>query len=277
MTPGEGQRGPSGWFRRFAARNPLTLFFLLAYGIGWLLWLPLICSRKGLGLISADLDFSWAIPGSFSPLVAALLVQWASTQNPKFGFFMGSTWRLLAGFGFGFLAVIVSYALLPAISITSEPSALNIGLLFSWSSYGFSLLGLLGGPIGQKPGWRCFALPRLQQQFGPALASIILAFLWAGWHLPAFLLDGWAGQPFWSYILWLAAFSIISTCAANISGFSILVAVLLHLFLNNSSGLMWQVIATLPRRTDYPLGLLCLSVGPTLLLPAILLLITKGN
>jgi membrane protease YdiL (CAAX protease family) len=254
------------------------LFFLLAYGIGWLLWLPLLCSRKGLGLISVDLDFTWAIPGSFSPLLAALIVQWIIMGNFKFGSLLGSRWRLLAAFGFGFLTVILSYVLFPALAIASGPlNSLNTGLLFSWPSYGFSLLSLLGGPIGEEPGWRGFALPRLQKRFGPALASCILAILWAGWHLPAFLLNGWAGQPFWSYIFWLAAFSIIATCAANISGFSIIVAVLLHVLLNSSSGLMWQVVGTVPRRTDNPLALVCLVVGPSLLLPTLLVVVTKGN
>ena len=43
---------------------------------------------------------------------------------------------------------------------------------------------LLCGPLGEEPGWRGFALPRLQARHGPLAASFWLGLLWAGWHLP---------------------------------------------------------------------------------------------
>lgn len=44
-----------------------------------------------------------------------------------------------------------------------------------------------GGPLGEEPGWRGFALPRLQQRFGPLVGTFVLAIFWALWHLPLFL------------------------------------------------------------------------------------------
>jgi membrane protease YdiL (CAAX protease family) len=38
--------------------------------------------------------------------------------------------------------------------------------------------------LGEEPGWRCFALPRLQKRHTPLIASLILAPVWALWHLP---------------------------------------------------------------------------------------------
>ncbi len=38
--------------------------------------------------------------------------------------------------------------------------------------------------LGEEPGWRGFALPQLQTKFSPLTASLILAPLWALWHLP---------------------------------------------------------------------------------------------
>jgi hypothetical protein len=36
----------------------------------------------------------------------------------------------------------------------------------------------------EEPGWRGFALPRLQKLHSPLGASLILATAWGGWHLP---------------------------------------------------------------------------------------------
>ena len=37
---------------------------------------------------------------------------------------------------------------------------------------------------GEEPGWRGFALPRLQEQLSPVRATLVLGVLWALWHLP---------------------------------------------------------------------------------------------
>jgi membrane protease YdiL (CAAX protease family) len=54
------------------------------------------------------------------------------------------------------------------------------------------------GPLGEEPGWRGFAQPRLQADRSPLLATLILAVLVTVWHVPTFVLE--AGlQP--SFIL----------------------------------------------------------------------------
>lgn len=46
------------------------------------------------------------------------------------------------------------------------------------------LVDPLDGPMGEEPGWRGFALPRLQAEWSPLIATLILALLVVGWHLP---------------------------------------------------------------------------------------------
>ena len=43
---------------------------------------------------------------------------------------------------------------------------------------------LLTGNLQEEVGWRGFALPRLQQRYGPILGSVILGVLHSCWHLP---------------------------------------------------------------------------------------------
>ena len=54
----------------------------------------------------------------------------------------------------------------------------------------FATTFFLGGPLGEEPGWRGFALPRLQGRSGPLVGSLILGVLWALWHLPTVLERG---------------------------------------------------------------------------------------
>lgn len=49
-------------------------------------------------------------------------------------------------------------------------------------------LSLIAG-LGEEPGWRGVALPRLQERFSPVRATLLLGTVWAVWHLPVFFID----------------------------------------------------------------------------------------
>ena len=44
--------------------------------------------------------------------------------------------------------------------------------------------------LGEEPGWRGFALPRLQGLYGPLVGSLVLGTLHALWHLPVYFIPG---------------------------------------------------------------------------------------
>ena len=75
--------------------------------------------------------------------------------------------------------------------------AVAITLCFGWRSHvsGWSIEKLRELPerflfillfiaLGEEPGWRGFALPHLQIKYSQMMASLILAPVWALWHLP---------------------------------------------------------------------------------------------
>src|SRR5260370_32139943 len=46
------------------------------------------------------------------------------------------------------------------------------------------IFGQLVVVLGEEPGWRRFALPRLIERLGPNVRTLILGIAWSLWHLP---------------------------------------------------------------------------------------------
>jgi membrane protease YdiL (CAAX protease family) len=99
----------------------------------------------------------------------------------------------------------------------------------------FLIIAIIGGPLLEEPGWRGFALPRLQPLHGPLVGSLILGLLWALWHLPEFLVPAWAkssgGSGFLDIVKFVViaiAFAIVITWVFNNTKGSVLMAILVH-------------------------------------------------
>jgi membrane protease YdiL (CAAX protease family) len=117
-------------------------------------------------------------------------------------------------------AVLASFQAPAVSSLPAYPTSFTVSLL-------------IDGPLGEEPGWRGFALPRLQQLQGPLIGSPILGILWAFWHLPYFWMPEW-GTPKGSAldIVWFLladiALTIIYTWVFNNTKGSLLIIILVH-------------------------------------------------
>lgn len=98
---------------------------------------------------------------------------------------------------------------------------------------GISLFMLFLGPV-EEFGWRGFLLPLMQRVMTPALAGLIIGFLWAIWHIPAFYLDG-APHTAWSmlpFIIGVTSVGVVMAVAYNKTGGNLLFPILIHWQLN---------------------------------------------
>lgn len=209
-------------------RHPLTVFFVLALGVTWAVWVPRAAGLS-VGLIG---EFStWAVAGA-AVLAAAItggrpalvdlgarLVRWK----------VGWRWYLLVLLGPAAFSLTTAGIFVAAGGTWSEAApaflAGNLALLPL-----FVLMAALTDGLGEELGWRGFALPRLLSRHAPWLASLVLGLLWATWHLPLLWTPGRAlyGQPFWLLLLDLLAKAIIFTWVFLRTRGSVLVAVLFH-------------------------------------------------
>lgn len=201
---------PAGW----VARHPLPAFFLLAFGGAWLLWLPGLVGIGGAG------GFVLLALGALAPFAAAVLVVRAEGGDLH-GWLRGLlVWRVPARFWVFALGVPAALLVVvnAVLALTGHP--VDLGLLAQRiPAYlaGFAVVATVGGGL-EEPGWRGFALPRLQRRFSPLAATAVLGLAWGVWHVPLYGPLGFVLPAFLAvYYTWLY----------NRTG-SVLLCVLLH-------------------------------------------------
>jgi len=239
-----------GALSRLSSDRPVLTFFLLAYALAWLAWAPLVLSRGGLGFLPFDLPLWTTLPGSYAPLVAACIVQRMSMGDYRIGRLAPIPRRALTSAVLGISLIVLGFVLLPSLWLSN-----GISQAFEWAAlaaypYGAFRAALMAGPIGEEPGWRGFALPRLQEMYGPVRAVVLLGALWALWHAPLFLVPSWNGASPHVYFLLVAGFGFVMALCFNLSQRSILVAIVLHAVFNASSGILGGFLAHAEIRTD---------------------------
>ena len=209
--------------------NPsqLALYFVLAYGFSFVLWLPMLLGRS-------HSFFSLSI-GTFGPTLAAFATHWIFARNWR----AVRLWTTLPGFLLGVasgVSAVLAAVFLTAVFITKSgfdrwqwPVLVQMLTLFGPN--------LLGGPLGEESGWRGYALPRLQHRFGPFASSLILGLLWANWHLPLMLAHVY-NVSWWQFVPLTMAASVFLSFGFNESGGSTLCAVIVHGFHNVGIGVI---------------------------------------
>ena len=242
MTTADTAAGRPGAAREgLLAHHPLVFFFLIAYAGSWLLALPYVRFADGAGF----LPFSWPIPFAVSasvipfagPTLAAFVM--AGVTEGRAGirrllrrivrWRVKLRWYLFAIVGFPALMVLGAIVL-PGVLASYQTPALSLVLAYPVS---FVVALIIGGPLGEEPGWRGFALPRLQRLHGPLVGSLILGPLHVFWHLPLFWIPQW-GTPrdttldlLW-YLLAGMALTFVLTWLFNNTKGSVLIAILAH-------------------------------------------------
>jgi hypothetical protein len=164
-------------------RHPIITFFVLTYAISW-----------------GCIPFWTFMAGG--PFIAALIVipitqGWSGLRE------LGSRmirWRVrwywyAVAIGVP-LAVHLAIVGLNVAAGAGLPSLTFTSLITFLMVFAVRLVNPGDGPLGEHPGWNGVALPGLQGAgYSPLLATMILAPLVAGWHLPLFFMEEGGLQP----------------------------------------------------------------------------------
>jgi uncharacterized protein len=247
-----------------AVKNPLIIFFGLAYAWAWIVFVPMVIFHAAP---------QWTILATLGPTVAAVVAHRVVVGDYR-AFRFRSTWlRTLGATVIGVALIVLAYVVLPSVT-TADPRKLHWGILTSVSVYNYSTL--LGGPLFEEPGWRGFALPRLEARFGPLRASMLLALLWAGWHLPLFFYPGWITAPAWIYLLIMIGTTFLLTYGANLARFGVITPIGMHAAFNTAPRFLNGLFeGTAGPRIHIPFELVLALCG--LATAGVLILVTRGQ
>lgn len=223
--------------------HSIVVYFILTYIISWSFMIPVALSAKG--WISVKVPYGFYYFASFGPLTAALIVTGLTEGGKGISQLLGRLLKWRVAFKYYAFAVLGPIALfvlavLANFVITGTWPDLNLLGEADYMPYltpvGALLLWVFTYSIGEETGWRGFALPHLQSHRKASSATLILALLWAGWHLPAFFFRdtytdlGILGFPI--FAISVLCTTVVFTWLYNSTEGSLLLVVLFHAFFN---------------------------------------------
>jgi CAAX protease family protein len=176
---------------------PIAAWIVVLFLLTFLCALPVIIGGVSMPNLSPSaplfpFSFAGILLSAYTPLAAALLVARFFPGGGGAGALLRQirTWRTRMGWyalaliGPAVLFLLANVTLLMLGGAAPEgwlrfPSLSNPGP----GGFAFFIGQLLAGSFGEEPGWRGFALPRLQAKYGALWASILIGIVWSSWHL----------------------------------------------------------------------------------------------
>jgi len=226
-----GTEKQPGAFVSALERHPVVAYFVLVYALSWACWIPLAIAKPSASsvpfLVVATVGIS--MPGLLGIALTAL-VSGKTGLAELFGR-LGRVRQPLTWYAAALL--LVPALLLAAAAI---PALLGVATItFAFSS--FTVLQSAASGLLEEPGWRGFALPRMQARRPAFTASLLLGVLWGSWHLPLMIARGLPLTTvgliqFVFFVLLVTAWAVLLTWVYNNTNGSLFLMVLMHTVLD---------------------------------------------
>jgi membrane protease YdiL (CAAX protease family) len=215
-------------------RHPIITFFVLTYVITWAIESPLVFLTDS---VTATQGLVLVILASNVPSAVAIVLTAVVLGRGALRKLLGRLliWRVSP---FWYLVVFLGPVALTGgvvlLNALMGGPALSLGMTLVGAAIFFAFSVVPGSALGEEIGWRGYVLPRLQSRMSALSASLLIAPIWALWHLPLWL----TGEPgrtptlYTGFLVSELALSIISTWVYNSTGGSLLIVVLAHATVN---------------------------------------------
>lgn len=208
----------------------------MAFALSWYPWIIALARGRTTG------------PNPLGPFVAGIIMSAIVSGRPGLREFFTRLvrWRVgirwyASAFVIPILIPLIAVGILLCFAHAPQVSVFSAGKLLELPASFLFILFFIG--LGEEPGWRGFALAQLQKKHTPLIASMILAPIWAFWHLPLF------GNEFpWPvvapFVLSVFGGTCVLTWVFNGTKGSVLLTMLFHAALNTvSSGLIFPLFS----------------------------------
>lgn len=229
------------------AQHPVAAFLVILYPLSWVLFLPSVLGKSGLGLIPVDIPAQVGIllVTIFGLTGAAFLV--TRIADGKLGtrelrrhyyqFRAAPQWYLLALLGAPLLLLLAGLATHgPEVF---APIGRNVAQIPTTYLVNLVLIAVLIS-VWEEGGWMAFMTARLQRRWGPVVASVVVAPCFGFVHFPLFFIVGGLmdnGRPeggqvieyaFYLLVLFAVPVRLLMTWVFNSTYGSLPVVALLH-------------------------------------------------
>lgn len=225
------------WLRR----HPLLAYVVLAYTFSWAWWVPMAVTGT-----TTQPGQAWPthLPGLMGAALAAVVVTGLTAGHDGLRDLARRTWRWRVGWPWYALVLGTASLLVlsPIVSVLAGEPAPSGSDYVTYSGLGVLpavatvLVVLVVNGFGEEIGWRGFLADRLLPRHGVLRAGLLVAPVWALWHLPMFFFVasfvdlGPAGAAGW--FVGLTAGSVVLTWVYHGSGSSIAIVALWHTAFN---------------------------------------------
>ena len=234
----------------FIRRHPLISFFVLANALSWIAWVPYIVSNNGLGIWDFTFvagQITGVLPGAYlGPITSALVITAITGGRAGLRQWGARLWRWRVRWHWYAIGLLGVPAALIATGFVVAGGQILAPSMTALAFYiPMLLVQMVTTGLAEEPGWRDFALPRLQAKFGPMKSAFILGPLWALWHMPLFFTEwgGW-GTSDWtrpvSFTIFCIGFNVVMAWVFNSTGQSLPLAMLTHVSVNTFMSIVWS-------------------------------------
>lgn len=226
--------------RSFIARHPLFAFVGLAYAFSWAWWLPQAFAGSA---VRIGVGWPTHLPGLLGPGLAALIVTailegraglrdlWRRSVRGRVGWWWLSVVAVLLAGG---IAVIATGGAGDVAALTGYP-----GVSSAWGALGTIAFVFVVNGFGEELGWRGFAVERLSKRFPLLPTALVVALVWAPWHLPVFFVtesfQAYTAADVAGWAIGLTAGSVVLTWLYRRASSSVLLVAAWHTAFNFTS------------------------------------------